>query len=322
MWACCAECGTLEVMRIVVCVKHVPDMQSERRFEGGRLVRGEDDVLNELDENAIEAAVQLKESEEDAGREAEVVALTMGPEDAEDSLMRALQMGADRAYIVSDEFLEGSDVITTASVLSVAIAKIAEECGPVDLVITGMASLDAMTSMLPAALAAKAHMPLLGLARSLNVEDGVLTIERAVDGYTETVRAALPAVVSVTDQINEPRYPAFAAMKAARKKPLDQWGIDDLVEVPGGEALVMRRALTAVTHSEEKTRDGSGTIIQDVGRGQGRGQRHGLSGQGRQVIAHLVGQNENRRTHLLRHVTSPPKGCSRPERARPRRRPE
>ena len=114
-------------MRIVVCVKHVPDMQSERRFEGGRLVRGEDDVLNELDENAIEAAVQLKESEEDAGREAEVVALTMGPEDAEDSLMRALQMGADRAYIVSDEFLEGSDVITTASVLSVAIAKIAQE---------------------------------------------------------------------------------------------------------------------------------------------------------------------------------------------------
>ena len=247
-------------MRIVVCVKHVPDMQSERRFEGGRLVRGEDDVLNELDENAIEAAVQLKESEEDAGREAEVVALTMGPEDAEDSLMRALQMGADRAYIVSD-------VITTASVLSVAIAKIAQECGPVDLVLTGMASLDAMTSMLPAALAAKAHMPLLGLARSLSVEGGVVTIERAVDGYTETVRAALPAVVSVTDQINEPRYPAFAAMKAARKKPLDQWGIDDLVEVPGGEALVMRRALTAVTHGEEKTRDGSGTIIQDAGEG-------------------------------------------------------
>ena len=146
-------------MRIVVCVKHVPDMQSERRFEGGRLVRGEDDVLNELDENAIEAAVQLKESEEDAGREAEVVALTMGPEDAEDSLMRALQMGADRAYIVSDEFLEGSDVITTASVLAVAIAKISEECGPVDLVITGMASLDAMTSMLPGALATATPRP-------------------------------------------------------------------------------------------------------------------------------------------------------------------
>ena len=267
MWARGAEYGTLEAMRIVVCVKHVPDMQSERRFEGGRLVRGEDDVLNELDENAIEAAVSLKEAEEDAGRQAEVIALTMGPEDAEDSLMRALQMGADRAYLVTDEFLEGSDVFTTASVLSVAIAKISEECGPVDLVITGMASLDAMTSMLPGALAAKAHMPLLGLARSLSVDSGAVTIERAVDGYTETVRAALPAVVSVTDQINEPRYPAFAAMKAARKKPLEQWGIDDLVEVPGGEALTLRRALSSVTHGEEKIRDGSGTIIQDAGEG-------------------------------------------------------
>ena len=254
-------------MRIVVCVKHVPDMQSERRFEDGRLVRGEDDVLNELDENAIEAAVQLKEAEENADREGEVIALTMGPEDAEDALMRALQMGADRAFLVSDEFLEGSDVITTASVLSVAIAKISEECGPVDLVVTGMASLDAMTSMLPGALAAKAHMPLLGLARTLSVADGAVTIERSVDGYTETLRAALPAVVSVTDQINEPRYPAFAAMKAARKKPLDQWGIDDLVEVPGGQDLVLRRALTSVTFSEENVRDGSGTIIQDAGEG-------------------------------------------------------
>ena len=267
MWARGAEYGTLEAMRIVVCVKHVPDMQSERRFEGGRLVRGEDDVLNELDENAIEAAVSLKEAEEDAGRQAEVIALTMGPEDAEDSLMRALQMGADRAYLVTDEFLEGSDVITTASVLSVAIAKIGQELGPVDLVLTGMASLDAMTSMLPAALAAKAHLPLLGLARTLAISDGAAVIERGVDGYTETLRAALPAVVSVTDQINEPRYPAFAAMKAARKKPLEQWGIDDLVEVPGGEALTLRRALSSVTHGEERTRDGSGTIIQDAGEG-------------------------------------------------------
>ncbi len=185
-------------MRIVVCVKHVPDMQSERRFEGGRLVRGEDDVLNELDENAIEAAVQLKESEEEAGREAEVVALTMGPEDAEDSLMRALQMGADRAYIVSDEFLEGSDVITTASVLSVAIAKIAQECGPVDLVLTGMASLDAMTSMLPGALAAKAHMPLLGLALPCSVEETCRYVQQPETLHrTEAQAAALARLQSL-----------------------------------------------------------------------------------------------------------------------------
>ena len=245
-------------MRIVVCIKHVPDVQSERRIEDGRLVRGEEDVLNELDENAVEAAVCLAEE-----ADGEVIALTMGPEDAEDGVRRALQMGADSGVVVADDDLAGADVVTTARVLAAAIERI----GEVDLVVTGMASLDSMTSMLPGALAAKAHMPLLGLARTLSVEDGVATIERSVDGFTETLRAALPAVVSVTDQINEPRYPAFAAMKAARKKPLDQWGIDDLVEVPGGEALVMRRALTSVTFSEENVRDGSGTIIQDAGEG-------------------------------------------------------
>ncbi|WP_308504943.1 electron transfer flavoprotein subunit beta/FixA family protein [uncultured Actinomyces sp.] len=245
-------------MRIVVCIKHVPDVQSERRIEDGRLVRGEEDVLNELDENAVEAAVCLAEE-----ADGEVIALTMGPEDAEDGVRRALQMGADSGVVVADDDLAGADVVTTARVLAAAIERI----GEVDLVVTGMASLDSMTSMLPGALAAKAHMPLLGLARTLSVEDGVATIERSVDGFTETLRAALPAVVSVTDQINEPRYPAFAAMKAARKKPLDQWGIDDLVEVPGGETLVMRRALTSVTFSEENVRDGSGTIIQDAGEG-------------------------------------------------------
>ena len=245
-------------MRIVVCIKHVPDVQSERRIEDGRLVRGEEDVLNELDENAVEAAVALAEE-----ADGEVIALTMGPEDAEDGVRRALQMGADSGVVVADDDLAGADVVTTARVLAAAIERI----GEVDLVVTGMASLDSLTSMLPGALAAKAHMPLLGLARSLSVEDGAVTIERAVDGYTETVRAALPAVVSVTDQINEPRYPAFAAMKAARKKPLEQWGIDDLVEVPGGEALTLRRALSSVTHGEEKIRDGSGTIIQDAGEG-------------------------------------------------------
>ena len=254
-------------MRIVVCIKHVPDVQSERRIEDGRLVRGEEDVLNELDENAIEAAVRLAEGERGAGRAAEVVALTMGPEDAEDAIMRALQMGADRGVLVSDDLLEGSDVVTTASVLAAAIARIADEGGAVDLVVTGMASLDAMTSMLPAALAAKAGMPLLGLARSMDVEGRRVEISRTVDGYDERLGAPLPAVVSVTDQINEPRYPAFAAMKAARKKPLDQWGIDDLVEVPGGQDLVLRRALTSVTFSEENVRDGSGTIIQDAGEG-------------------------------------------------------
>ncbi|QPK80600.1 electron transfer flavoprotein subunit beta/FixA family protein [Schaalia sp. ZJ405] len=248
-------------MRIVVCVKHVPDVQSERRFEEGRLVRGEDDVLNELDENAIEAAVSLVE---DNG--GEVIALTMGPEDAEDALMRALQMGADRGVLVTDDALQGADVATTASTLGAAIEKIAQE-SPIDLVLTGMASLDSMTSMLPAALATRLKLPLLGLAHTLLVDtqESTVTITREADGFTDQLRTALPAVVSVTDQVNEPRYPAFAAMKAARSKPRDQWNIDDLADTRNGAGLAERTPTTSVVDTAEVVRDGNGTIIPDSG---------------------------------------------------------
>ena len=158
-------------MRIIVCVKHVPDTQSERRFEDGRLVRGEDDVLNELDENAVEAAVQLVE--EHGG---EVIALTMGPEDAEDALLRALQMGADRGVLVTDERLERADAGLTALALAGAIEKLGEEA-PIDLIVTGMASLDAMTSLLPASLATRLRLPLLGLARRISIDPGAGRIE-------------------------------------------------------------------------------------------------------------------------------------------------
>lgn len=206
-------------MKIVVCIKHVPDVQSERRFEEGRLLRGDEDVLNELDENAVEAAVSLAE---DAG--GEVIALTMGPEDSEDGVRRALQMGADSGLIVADDRLAGADVVTTARVLAAAIGRI----GGVDLIVTGMASLDGMTSMLPGALAAAAGVPALTLATELEVADGAVTIQRTTGTLRETLRAPLPALVSVTDQANEPRYPNFAAMRAAKKKPLDVLSLDDL----------------------------------------------------------------------------------------------
>ncbi len=248
-------------MRIIVCVKHVPDMQSERRFEDGRLVRGEDDVLNELDENAVEAAVQLVE--EHGG---EVVALTMGPEDAEDALMRALQMGADRGVLVSDERLAGADAGLTALVLAGAIERLSSE-EPVDLVVTGMASLDSMTSMLPAALATRLAYPLLGLAHGIEVDTDArrATIERNADGYDDVLAAPLPAVVSVTDQINEPRYPAFAAMKAARKKPMDSWDLDEIADTRSGALAVDRAPVTEVLDSAEVVREGAGTIIPDSG---------------------------------------------------------
>lgn len=248
--------GNLVRMKIVVCIKHVPDVQSERRLEEGRLVRGEEDVLNELDENAVEAAVALVE---DLG--GEVIALCMGPEDAEDGVRRALQMGADSGVVVSDEALVGADVPTTARTLAAAISRIGgAEAGPgdVDLVITGMASLDAMTSMLPGALAAALHVPALTLAGSLEVSADEATITRSTGTVREVLSAPLPALVSVTDQANEPRYPNFAAMRAARKKPLDVWDLNDL-GLPAGEP-----SIAVIDFTERPARE-AGIIRTDAG---------------------------------------------------------
>ena len=245
-------------MKIVVCIKHVPDVQSERRIEGSRLVRGEDDVLNELDENAVEAAVSLVE--ELGG---EVVALTMGPDDAEDAVRRALQMGADSGVVVSDDDLTGSDVVATARVLAAAVGRIggvepAGGTGDVDLVVTGMASLDALTSMLPGALAAALGMPALTLASSLEASAEGVTITRTTGTLSEVLSAPLPALVSVTDQANEPRYPNFAAMRAAKKKPVDTWDLEDL-------GLEPRPAAVRVIDAEQRPARQAGTIRTDAG---------------------------------------------------------
>ncbi|MBV7364047.1 electron transfer flavoprotein subunit beta/FixA family protein [Actinomycetaceae bacterium TAE3-ERU4] len=212
-------------MRIAVCVKHVPDVQSERRLEDGTMVRGEDDVLNELDENAVEAAVATAEVYEGS----EVVAFTMGPEGADEALTRALQMGATRGVMISDDLLAGSDVFATAQVLAGAILA-EEKDDQFDLVFTGMASLDAMTSMLPAALASLLGRPFIGLASEIEVAPNSITARRVADGFDDRLRAPFPAVVSVTDQVNDPRYPNFKAMAAARKKTIDEYDVEELRE--------------------------------------------------------------------------------------------
>lgn len=245
-------------MRIVVTVKHVPDVQSDRRFENGRLIRGEDDVLNELDENAVEAAVSL--IEEHGG---EVIALSMGRPDAEDAIMRALQMGADRGLLISDEALAGADAVTTARALAAGIRYIESEHGTVDMVVTGMASLDAMTSLVPAALSEELGLPLLSLAHSLQVSSGepaTVTINRSVDGMDEVLRSETPVVVSVTDQANEPRYPSFKTMKAARMKPLDEVNAQDL-------GVAGRDGGVSVFHAQERVREGNAVVVTDSGDG-------------------------------------------------------
>lgn len=241
-------------MRIVVCVKQVPDIQSERAIEGGRLVRGRDDVLNELDENAVEAAIALAEQ-----LDATVVALTMGPPAAVSALRRSLQMGADAAVHVSDERLQGADVVVTARVLAAAIRKLGAD-EPVDLVVTGMTTMDGLGAMVPDALAAVLGLPALTLAAHVESDGASVSIRRTIGEATESFSAALPALVSVTDQANEPRIPNFKSMMAARSKPVTNWDLDQLAL-----AEAETRSATAVVRAAARPPRPPGTIITDTG---------------------------------------------------------
>lgn len=250
-------------MRVAVLVKSVPDAQSERRIEDGRLARGDGDDLDEIDENAVEAAVALAE---DQGGES--VALTAGPEGSEEALMRALQMGAGRGVHVCDPAIAGADVPATAAVLATAIGRLESESAggaAFDLVILGAASIDGGMGMLASALAAELDRPLLSLAKSLEVADGGRTVRivRSADGFDEELRAPVPAVVSVTDSLNEPRYPTFQTMRAARGKPLDTWTLADLG--PRAEGRVA--PLAQVVDAQKRPPRGGGRVVRDEGDG-------------------------------------------------------
>lgn len=266
-------------MRIVVCVKHVPDIQSHRSLtEDHRVDRSPDDsVLNEIDENAIEEALTLIEGK-GKGEEHELIAITVGPDSAVDAVRKALQLGATRAVHVSDEAIAGSDAFATARVLAAAIKSIDAET-PVDLVFTGLAALDSVTSLVPSLLAAELDWPQATSASELILDDaaGLVRVKRELDHVVEQVEAPLPAVVSVTDQINEPRYPNFRAIMAARKKPIEKLTLADLDIAPAevGAAAARTQVLTSAARPERER----GTVIIDSGDG------------GKQLAQWLVDQN-------------------------------
>lgn len=250
-------------MRIVVTVKFVPDLQSTRSFTDGAVTRVADDgTMNELDENAVEAALQLREALPEG--ECEVFALTVGGPDAVTAVRKALQLGVDHAVHVSDEAIAGSDVFGTAKVLAGAVRKIAED-GAVDLVLTGMAALDGLTSMLPTALASELGIAQLTLASHLEVADGAATIVRHLPDAHETVTAALPALVSVTDEANKARYPNFKLIMAARSKPVTTWSLAD-IGVDGAGVGAMAARTTVVEASPRPVRDNR-VIVTDKGEG-------------------------------------------------------
>src|SRR5665647_3015135 len=201
-------------MNIVVCIKYVPDAQSELTFNASdnttnRL--GVEGLLSELDEYAIEAGLKLAEAADGGSEESTVTVLTVGPDKAADAIKKALQMGADAGVHVKDEAIHGSDAVATSLILAEAVKKI----GSPDLILTGMASTDGTMGVVPAMIAERLGLPQVTLASELTVEGGTATIRRDGDVASETVTASLPALVSVTDQINEPRYPSFKGILAA-----------------------------------------------------------------------------------------------------------
>ncbi|MFD7103149.1 electron transfer flavoprotein subunit beta/FixA family protein [Streptomyces celluloflavus] len=245
-------------LRIVVCVKYVPDATGDRHFAEDLTVDRDDvdGLLSELDEYAVEQALQIKEAADDA----EITVLTVGPEDANDALRKALSMGADKAVHVEDDDLHGTDALGTSLVLAKAIEKTGY-----DLVVCGMASTDGAMGVLPALLAERLNVPQVTQLSEVAVAGGKVTGRRDGDTASEQLEAALPAVVSVTDQSGEARYPSFKGIMAAKKKPVESLDLEDL-EIEADE-VGLEGSWTTVDAATERPARTAGTIVKDEGEG-------------------------------------------------------
>jgi electron transfer flavoprotein beta subunit len=245
-------------MNIVVCVKQVPDTAVERTLKpgDGTLDRETPDgLINELDEYAIEEGLKIAEA-----HGGEVTILSMGPAKAAESIRKALSMGADKAVHVSDEALAGSDALVTSLVLAQAL----KQTG-FDLVILGSESTDARTGVLPAMLAERLGVPQLTLASKVDIDGQSVTVRRVTDDGYATVTGSLPAVVSVVEKINEPRYPSFKGIMAAKKKPVQALTLADLSI--DADAAGLAGSWTAVTDFAAKPPRAAGTVVKDEGDG-------------------------------------------------------
>ena len=248
---------------IVVAVKWVPDAAAERTFSADDLTVDRSagtGRCSELDEYAIEEALRLVA---DAGA-GSVTAVTIGPDGAADALKKALQMGADAGVHVCDDAIAGSDAAATSRVLAAAVTRLAAE-QPVDVVLCGMASTDATMSVLPAMLAERLGWPAATLAHEVELSDDAVTIRRDGAVADLRVRAPLPAVVSVTDQANQPRYPSLKSIMAARKKTVTTMSLADLGVDPAQVGL--GAAWTTVLDAVRRPSRQAGRRVEDAGTG-------------------------------------------------------
>lgn len=245
-------------MKIVVLVKQVPDSGAERnlRADDNTVDRASaSNVINEMDEYALEEALRIQEA-----NGGEVTVLTMGPERATESIRKALSMGPDGAVHVVDDALSGTDAVGTSKVLAAALQRLQP-----DLVLCGAESTDARGQVMPHMLAERMGVAALTGARKLTVEGSQLTVERQTEEGYEVVTAATPAIVSVWDTINEPRYPSFKGIMAAKKKPVETLSLADLGVAP--DAVGWAGALTTVVSHSKRPPRSAGVKVTDEGDG-------------------------------------------------------
>jgi electron transfer flavoprotein beta subunit len=253
---------------IVVLVKQVPDTYSERKLSDSDHTLDRDSadaVLDEINERAIEEALVIKEA-----HDGEVTVLSVGPERATDAIRKALSMGADKAVHVVDDSLHGSDLLQTAKVLAAAIRTVEN----VDLVIAGNEASDGQGGAVPAVLAELLGYPQLTHAREVTVDGDTVKVTRETDEGLTHLEATLPAVLSVGEKINEPRYPSFKGIMAAKKKPVETLTVADL----GVDDVGLASAWSTVTESQPKPPREAGQRVEDEGDG------------GVKVVEYLVAQ--------------------------------
>ena len=221
-------------MKIVVCIKQVPDSEAKVVALNGQVSWGESPlVINPFDEYAVEAGLQQKEA-----TDGEVIAICVGGETARDALKHALAMGVDRAILVSDPALNLIDSQGAARVLAATIKKISA----VDMVIFGRQTIDSSTGLTTAQTARVLGWPMLALAGSIKVDGGKASVERVIEEGKQTVSAGLPAVLSVVQSIGEPRYPSFMGIRKASKAEIPVWSLAEL-GIPAPQAVVTRTEL-------------------------------------------------------------------------------
>src|SRR5580765_1659451 len=208
-------------MKIAVCAKYVPEASANRRIDAStkRLDRSGEGALNPFDANAVEEALKAR----DASGDGEVVIVSVGPERALEAMRRALAMGADRVVLVSDDGAAGSDLVATSRVLAAAL-----ERESANLVLFGQQANDSDGAVLWAAVAERLQRPLISQVAELSVTDGKLRGKRQTEFGYDVIEAPLPAVVAVSDAINEPRYPSLKGIMGAKKKPQESVSASDI----------------------------------------------------------------------------------------------